>query len=321
MSTTPVALFVFNRPDRTRQVFDEIAQYRPSRLFVVADGPRSTQEAIACNEVREIVEGVSWDCEVVTNYADGNLGCRDRIVSGLNWVFEHCDEAIILEDDCLPNQSFFHFCHELLEFYRMDERVMTISGDNFHVPGQISPYSYHFTVFPHCWGWATWRRAWKLYDLQMTYWPTVRDTRWLANIVGDEQVVRYWRRIMDEVYAGKMGTWDYQWVFACWLQNALSIAPNKNLVSNIGFGSEATHTSDDTSPFAALATYDLLLPLVHPPFMARDTAKDDVTHQAVICKRALDRFPRLIYGYMGTQASKFLGHIATQVKNGRRDWQ
>jgi hypothetical protein len=290
---TPVAFLIFNRPETTRRVFAEIARAKPPVLLVVADGPRDGVggEAEKCKAARAVIEGVDWDCEVLTNYADDNMGCKRRVSSGLNWVFETVEEAIVLEDDCLPHPSFFPFCEELLETYRADERVMMLSGDNFQFGRRRANDSYYFTRFVHIWGWATWRRAWRHYDLEMKFWPELRETRWLADILGHEEAANYWRQIFELVYTNRIDTWDYQWAFACWAQNGLSIVPEVNLVSNIGFGAAATHTRPDSlvNKLENLPTGEMPLPLKHPPYMMRHSEADQFTFQQAIAPEALRR--------------------------------
>lgn len=291
--TTPVALLVFNRPHTTEQVFKEIRNAKPPMLLVIADGPRTDrkEEAEKCAAVRAIVEQVDWDCQVLKNYSDTNLGCRKRVSSGLDWVFSRVDEAIILEDDCVPHPTFFHFCQELLERYRADERVMTISGNNFQYGRRRTKYSYYFSRYAHLWGWATWRRAWNSYDVDMKMWQEIRDGSWLFDILGSTRpeirdgqyqidikrsirTVQYWHSIFEHTYKGRIDTWDYQLLFASWLQNGLHILPNINLVSNIGFGLEATHTKV-ISHCANLPIIAMEYPLNHPPFVIRDSWADD----------------------------------------------
>jgi hypothetical protein len=216
-------------------------------------------------EVRALIERVDWDCEVLTNYSDHNLGCGRRPATGLDWIFENVEEAIILEDDCLPNQSFFRFCEELLDRYRADEQVMMISGDNFLFGKHGTPDSYFFSRFVHVWGWATWRRAWQHYDYDIQRWPELRTTDWLLNLFGDQAAAEYWREILDAAFStNDQTTWDYQWAFTCWLKDGVSITPNVNLVSNIGFGREATHTKLG-SRLKAVPAKEMLFPLLHPP--------------------------------------------------------
>jgi hypothetical protein len=291
--TTPVVLLVFNRPHTTKQVLKEIRNAKPATLLVIADGPRTDRsgENEKCAAVRAIIEQVDWDCQVLKNYSDTNLGCRKRVASGLDWVFNMVDEAIILEDDCVPHPTFFCFCQELLERYRTDERVMTISGNNFQFGRRRAKYSYYFSRYAHLWGWATWRRVWNCYDVDMKMWPEIRDGAWLLDILGSTRpdirdgqcqfdvrgsirALQYWQNIFEYTYKGRIDTWDYQLVFASWLQNSLHILPNTNLVSNIGFGPEATHTKAVTQ-CANLPVTAMEYPLYHPQFVIRDGWADD----------------------------------------------
>jgi hypothetical protein len=274
---TPVAFFIFNRPDVTARVFAEIARARPSQLLVVADGPRPNQagESDACTAARAIVERVDWRCEVLTNFSERNLGCKARLSSGLDWVFEKVETAIILEDDCLPHPTFFRFCEEVLEKYRDDERIMTINGHSFLPAGKTVRHSYYFSNYVHVWGWASWRRAWQFYDVQMKFWPVLREGRWLWDHLRHKTVAEYWRNQFDEVAGGRNDTWDYQWMFTCWAQNGLAVAPAVNLVSNIGFGNDSSHTREPTSAVAGLPVYEMPFPLSHPPYVIRDYEADD----------------------------------------------
>ena len=277
---TPIAFFVFNRPETTQQIFEEIRKAKPSKLLVVADGPRITSpgEAEKCAEVRAIIDQVDWNCDVLKKYSNVNLGCKERLSSGLEWVFKIVEEAIILEDDCLPHPTFFRFCQELLKRYRDDERIMAISGDNFQSGLKRTEYSYYFSRYIHCWGWASWKRAWQNYDISMKLWPEIRDGEWLKDILHDNSAVKYWKNIFELTYKGLINTWDYQWTFACWIKGGLSIIPNVNLISNIGFGKDATHTKQ-TSRFSNMTIKAISFPLCHPPFVIRDARADNFTQK------------------------------------------
>ena len=250
---------------------------------MVADGPRADRpdDIEKCKAARAVIEGVDWDCEVLTNYSDLNLGCKKRVSSGLDWVFEIVEEAIILEDDCLPHPSFFRFCQGLLDYYRNDKRIMAISGDNFQLGRKRTEYSYYFSRYNHIWGWATWRRAWQYYDVKMKLWQEVRDGNWLESILGETQAMKYWRKIFQTAYDNKVDTWDYPWTFACWIQNGLTILPNQNLVSNIGFGEGATHTVNSVHLLANIPVKAMIFPLKHPPFIMRDTIFDSFSQKNI----------------------------------------
>ena len=210
---TPVAFFVFNRPLLTARVFSAIRELKPSRLFLVADGARNAEEAGACEATRSVISDIDWDCDVKTSFSDVNLGCRRRMSSGIDWVFSQTEQAILLEDDCLPEQSFFPYCAELLNHYADDERVMTISGDNMQFGVRQTPHSYYFSAIHHIWGWATWRRAWKHYDVEMKQWPLVSQTDFPGDMV-PPYAAKFHKKLMGDTFAGKIDTWDYQWVFA-----------------------------------------------------------------------------------------------------------
>jgi hypothetical protein len=232
---TPVLFIIFNRPEATRLVFEEIRKARPSRLFVAADGPRDNMpgERELCESTRSLVQQVDWDCEVNTLFRDKNLGCRIAVSTAIDWFFENVTEGIILEDDCLPDPSFFPFCHELLEYYRDDERIMMIAGTNFLRDANLVE-SYYFTKYYAIWGWATWKRAWSLYDREMSGWPKFRDSGQLQWIYADRDIADYFDYIFQAGYTHEVDTWDYQWVYSCIFQNGLCIAPKFNLITNIG---------------------------------------------------------------------------------------
>lgn len=264
---SPVALIVFNRPETTRRVFAAIAKARPSRLLIIADGPRSDRpgESERCAEVKQIVSKVDWPCKVDTNFASENIGCRPRVISGLNWVFSLVEEAIILEDDCLPDPSFFPYCSELLDRYRNHCQIGFISGFNSLEKSFPFPYSYYFTQMTFTWGWATWRRSWQQYDESMRSWPEVKKANLLENVFPDKKVLAYWYRIFDRMHQGTgQSIWDYQWTYASWTRNWLNILPARNLIQNIGFGEGATHTKGFDPDFMIPAS-PLDLPLRHPP--------------------------------------------------------
>ena len=280
---TPVAFLIFNRPDTTKKAFAQIAKVKPPKLLVVADGPRSDypNDVEKCAAARAVIEDVNWPCEVLVNYADVNLGCQQRVSSGLDWVFTNVEEAIILEDDCLPHHTFFRFCENLLEEYRDDKRVMHISGDNFQFGRRRTEYSYYFSYYTHCWGWASWKRAWQHYDYHMTLWPTVKKGEWLRDILKNERAFRYWENIFQKVHDGLVNSWAYRWQFTCWTLSGLTVLPGVNLVSNIGYREDATHTKFSDTKFANMTTGFMSFPLCRPTFIVRDVQADDFTQHTL----------------------------------------
>jgi hypothetical protein len=263
----PVALFLFNRADPTERVFRRIAEAKPSKLLIIADGPRNEAERAGCRAARKVTEKVDWTCEVRRNYSEENLGCRRRMYSGIDWVFSLCDEAILLEDDCLPHPTFFRFCAELLKRYRDDERVMMISGDNMQLGRRWTGNSYYFSAITHIWGWATWRRAWRHHDAAMSDWPAHRDTDFPGDFVPCEAGRRFYRKMMDDTYTGKLNAWSLGWMYAAWKLRALTVLPEVNLISNIGYGEGATHTRK-VDQFAELPVEAMKFPLRHPAEVA-----------------------------------------------------
>jgi len=282
----PLLFLIFNRPDTTQQVFDEIRKAQPAQLFVAADGPRKNQVADyeLCKKTREIIRQVDWNCRVFTRFQDENLGCRHAVSSAITWFFSNVEEGIILEDDCIPDQSFFRFCQELLEKYRDDERIMMVSGDNFQFGKRRTNYSYYFSKYFHIWGWATWKRAWNYYDVDMKSWPKIKDGRWLIDIVKDKNAEKFWEKIFENTYRGTINTWDFQWVFSCWIQNGLAILPNVNLVKNIGFDGNATHTKGKNKQ-ANLSVNSIHFPLKNPEFVIADNEADARTQLLLMQKK------------------------------------
>ena len=288
----PVLLLIFNRPDHTEQVMEQIRQAEPPKLFVGADGPRAghPDDTRRCEEAREVASRIDWDCEVDTLFRDENLGCKEAISSAISWFFEHVEEGIILEDDCVPHATFFPYCSELLDRYRDDERVMVVSGNNFQPPDRDYGGSYYFSVNNHCWGWATWQRSWEHYDGNIEAWPDLRETEWLQGWLASEAAAHYWGSIFDRAVRGEIDSWAYPWTFSCWVQHGLSVLPSVNLVSNIGFGPQATHTKNNSEIVDGQQAYPISFPMQHQERIVRDYAADEYTtrnHFGV--KTGLDR--------------------------------
>ncbi len=276
--STPVALFIFNRPELTQRVFEVIRKVKPKTLFIAADGPRYPEEEEKCLKARAIINQVDWDCDLRTDISDVNLGCAVRESSAFNWVFSEVEEAILLEDDTLPSLSFFRVCEELLDKYREDQRIMHISGNNFQFGNSRTSYSYYFSKFPHGWGWATWRRAWKYYDFNLTLWPEFKASGLINSICDDPVEEKYWIDYFTKMYEDprKMNTYDAQWMFACWIYSGLAILPEVNLVTNIGFGADASHTTDANMNVSNLPAYEIA-DITHPPFIVRNKEADIFT--------------------------------------------
>lgn len=320
----PVLFLIFNRPDKTQIVFDRIRTAKPARLFIAADGPRENKpgETELCNQTRRIVlDGINWPCEIRTLFRDKNMGCDPAVSSAITWFFEQVEEGIILEDDCLPDLSFFPFCNELLEKYKGNEHVMMISGDNFQ-PTRRGESSYYFSRYPHTWGWATWRRAWRKYDPTMGNWPNLRRNGAFEKFLPPEIYQRV-KKTFDGAFSNKERTpWDVLWFFSCWGNSGLCALPNVNLVSNIDSGGTHMKVYD---PFILLPTESILFPLKHPVETSPDNEADRYT-QRYIYFRGWRGTLKLIAKYLQTifrenpkqlprEIKTVLCNLGTEVRN------
>ncbi len=301
---TPVALFIYNRPHTTKRVFEAIRRVKPSKLLLVADGPRPerSDDLKMCADARALLEQIDWECDIKKSFSEVNMGCGRRMATGLDWVFQSVDRAIILEDDCVPHPTFFRFCDQLLEKYAHEERIAMISGNNFNKPRRPQPYSYRFSMYPLTWGWASWARAWRRADMQMKQWPRVRDSKRLRDLLDDPWSAAYWKWIFQKSYEGAIDTWDYQWTFSCWMNGAFIVHPSVNLVSNIGFDRTATHTKGPACSRAFYPTRAMTFPLLHPPDMILDANAD----------RQIKRRVHGIYPFGGTSLAR-IGRLVRRM--------
>lgn len=243
--TPPVLVIAFNRPAHTRQILEAVKNAKPTKIYLALDGPRSqnTNDEKSRQEILETFKSINWDCEVDTLIRTNNLGCKIGVSSAITWFFEHEEQGIILEDDCLPSTDFFGFCGDMLERYKGEESIMQINGVNYQHGQHRGSADYYFSRIPHVWGWATWRRAWKLYDIEMNGLEDFFDQDIYKSIINYKNARKFWEPSLTATKQGEVNTWDYQWVFSIWKNNGLTIMPNYNLISNIGFDQLATHTT------------------------------------------------------------------------------
>lgn len=240
---TPIIYLIYRRPDLVAQSLKSIAAAKPKHLYVVADGPKNEGERELTEESRRLVrDGVDWDCEVHWNAADKNMGLANRVSSGITWAFESCESAIVLEEDCLPAPAFYDFCEILLQRYGDSKEVMVVSGDNFQKGRVRGDGDYYFSVYPHCWGWATWKRAWKHYEHGCEAMTVEEIVDAYPDQYLSEPVAEYWASNFKAVVEAKVDSWAYQWQQAIWRAQGKVILPQVNLVENVGFGIEATNT-------------------------------------------------------------------------------
>lgn len=300
----PVVFLIFNRPNLTKQVFEAIRQAQPPQLFIVADGARSHKpgELEKCQATRAVVEQVDWDCEVFTNYAETNMGCGHRISSGLSWVFQQVESAIILEDDILPHPAFFPFCEQMLAKYKEDERVMVITGHNPLINWKSEHQSYHFSYYGGVWGWASWARAWHHFDFQMNLWKSPEVQERIRDVLIDEEQYQRRKKNFDAVIQKQVDCWGYQWCFARLVQSGLSVISAVNLIENLGFGEGATHTNRKKRE---LPTLDLQFPLKFNDFTVVDRDYD---------RLVFAKFKR----HQGDLISRLKSRVSSTIKNPKK---
>lgn len=320
-SATPIAFIAFNRPARVAASFARIREQRPVDLFLIADGPRegAATDPQRCLEVRELLADIDWPCHVRRLYAPTNLGLNRRIQTGLDAVFSEVERAIVIEDDCVANADFFRFCENLLDRYQDDDRVAAVTGDNFQDGIVRGDASYYFSKYMHAWGWATWRRSWQHYDPDLSFWPELRNSPSWQRIHPDRVERRYWNRIFDGVAEGGAASWDTRFQAAVWHQDLLTATPNVNLVENIGFGPEATHTKHVGYPKPVRA--GRLGPLTHPTRVTQGTEADRHTfdhHHGGVTFRP----PRHPIRFLGWSAARVLRRVLPEpIKAGVRTWR
>lgn len=286
--STPVALIIFNRADMTRKVLNVLRAIRLEELFVIADGPRedSQTDQKRCMAARKVIDEIDWPCKVHRLFHDENLGCGHSPASGLDWVFTHVDECIVLEDDCMPDLSFFLYCQEILARYRDDFRIMMVSGNNHLLDKKSIIDSYFFSINTQTHGWATWKRAWMKYDFYMSDWPEIRSLGWLSHYLGNRQYAKSWLKTFDIAYKEannnpKCSYWDFQWTYVCWKNHALNIIPRSNLVTNAGYGENSTHQTPSDHPLANLPFKMMNFPLIHPLAVLQDYEADAILRSSV----------------------------------------
>jgi len=321
MIKVPVLFLIFNRPDTTSQVFEAIRRAQPNELFIAADGPRENREdeADRCRQVRQIATQVDWECQVKTLFRDKNLGCKAAVSSGIDWFFEHVEEGIIIEDDCVPDQSFFGFCERLLTHYRNDTRVMMICGTNY-LQDQIKiEESYYFSNYYPIWGWATWRRAWHFYDVEMSSWEELKARKQIYWLFSNASIAGYYEAMFQLIRDG-FDTWDIQWWYACIFQHGLAVVPKRNLISNCGITGAHSNTQGDfrinlpTSP----VNYKNLM---HPKFVIPDKSLNELTYklshaQVDVTENEVKSSNQINAGLLNTfPASALVKNLIKRVKN------
>ena len=302
---TPLIFLTFNRPYHTKKVFARIREVKPQRLFLVSDGPRPNilEDENNCAQVRQIIANIDWECEVSENFANANMGLRKRISSGISHAFEQVEEAIILEDDCLPELDFFRFCTEMLRRYKDQEKIMAVSGNHFLTSRTATvsnglETSYYFLRTPLIWGWATWKRAWQYYpdDIGFLY-KEIKDKTKARHYFLNKKEYVFFKYKVRQIHHKKQDAWDYLWAIALRKRKGLCICPRVNLVRNIGFGKEATHTSEGVVRFQK-SSGRLNFPLKHPKDLDPNDAYDHYIFMHNIYVSLWQRFKDIIASYI-----------------------
>ncbi len=312
---TPILFLVFNRPEMTQQVFETIKQVKPKYLYIAADGPRegNDNDNVKCEKVRKyVLANIDWEGEVKTLFREKNLGCGKGVSSAITWFFENVEEGIILEDDCVPSLSFFNYCSTLLEKYRNNDNIYVLGGNNFQKRKRGNA-SYYFSAYGHIWGWATWRRAWKKYDFTLETFDDQKFYKCLENYFSTKQEKEYWLNIFNMMKQSLIDTWDYQWTFTQWYNNAINILPNVNLVKNIGFTEEGTHTTWAIPGKSDLVSYNISK-IVHPHKIKIDRKADLYTFRNIFLMkkeiRIKEKIKKIILSII-----RLSGYDVVKIKN------
>lgn len=295
--TTPVLFLVFNRPNPTRKVFQAIRDAKPAKLYIAADGPRSHKpiDTALCQEVRSAVAQVDWSCHVETLFQEKNLGCKKAVFNAISWFFDNEEEGIILEDDCLPNKSFFYFCQDNLSKYRTTSDVGLVCGSYYHFDKFNHNESVYFTVNPYIWGWATWRRVWKEFDVSMPNFSLPEAKLMLRKSYITKPAQQYWLSSFRNAAEGKIDTWDYPFTWHLLSREYLHVSSTRNLISNIGYGEDATHTREKVGDYSDMPRYDVDFPLIYPPSIDRNIELDlAFEREAFKQKNSVERLLRKI---------------------------
>ena len=299
---TAILFIIFNRPSSTQKVFEEIKRAKPAKLYIAADAPRNnnTPDIENCKNARAVTENIDWPCEVKRLYQEKNLGCSFGPRAAFDWFFLQEEEGIILEDDCVPHRDFFPFAAAMLEKYRNNKKIISINGSNLGYKLK-NDESYFFSRFMNMWGWATWADRAKEIDYSLDKWKQMKYPFWfLYNKMGqhlfdiDINWYKYWKHKFDLTVTKETITWwDWQWIWHQTMHQQLSIVPAVNLVTNIGFNEDATHTQETSNPAASIAVKEMELPLVHPSIMKPDYVYEENYVKWVWCYHK--RLPALFY--------------------------
>lgn len=295
MIKTPIVLICFNRPNLTRKTFNQIKKNKPSKLFLIMDGPRykNSQDIQNIKKVRKIIEEIDWKCKVYKNFSNDNLGLKKRIVTGLNWVFKKVDKAIILEDDCYPGDDFFNFCEIMLKFYEDNKKISIITGNNFQNKA-VNLNSYYYSKYSHIWGWATWRRTWNLFNDNDQKIEIFLKSSKFKKICKIPEEQNYWKDMHSQIKKGILKSWAYYFLLNIWESNSLTVTPNLNLIKNIGIDSKSRSNPNDPGLKIDLTKTVLKFPLTHPKTIKVNEKADNLVFYSIYKKNIQTRLKNKI---------------------------
>ena len=295
MIKTPVVIICFNRPIVTKKVFEQIKKKKPTKLFIIMDGPRykNFEDVKNIKKVKKIFKDINWKCKVYKNFAKKNLGLKERVITGLNWVFKKVDKAIILEDDCYPSDNFFNFCESMLNFYQNNKKVLVITGNNFQKES-VDNKSYYFSKYSHIWGWATWRSTWNLFnDEEKNIQKFLKSKKFKKiNKIIDEQ--NYWKSMYYQIKQGSLKSWAFYFLINIWKKNGLTVTPNKNLIINLGINNISSSNKNDPNLKIHLSKIDIKFPLIHPKKIKVNEIADNKVFYSVYKKNVQTRMKNKI---------------------------
>lgn len=288
---TPILLLGYNRPELTEKVFNEIRSIKPKNLFFAVDGPNKLkeQDIEKCKKTKEIINKIDWPCKVETRFLNSNLGCAKGVSSAITWFFSKVDRGIILEDDCLPDKSFFYFCDEMLSKYKNNSDIMVVAGTNLLGKWKYQKQSYHFTTQVPIWGWATWKRAWNKYSHKLEEINNPEKLREIKIRLDNNLYFNYIINKVKETLKGNIDSWGYRWIMTIYLNRGKVIIPSMNLISNIGFSAEAKHTRNPFCWMSNLSRNTITFPLKHP-----DNAEIDLDFHKEVFKKTRNPLNRLM---------------------------
>lgn len=300
MFKVPIVYVCFNRPKLTKKTFEYIKKIKPSKLFLILDGPRKSnkQDKINCPKVKKIIQNINWKCKVYKNFSKENLGLKNRFFTGLDWVFNIANEAIILEDDCLPHDDFFYFCEAMLKKYKNSNKVKFITGNNFQDQKKTDKISedYYFSKYSHIWGWATWKKTWHDVKREDNYWKNKIFNSDFDMMKSTAKEKKYWKNMYKSVLNNKLNSWAIYLLFSIWKNKGLTVTPKINLIKNLGLSSGTNTINLDIK--LDISNKNLNKPLKHPKIIKVNFKKDLYVFNTVYNKNFFYRLKFLSAKYI-----------------------